>query len=55
MQNQHKEGFGMTTPVQLASGDAELEPRPRGLTVKVGEDMARVQVTCQHQSGEGLE
>ena len=41
----------MTTPVQLASGDAELEPQPRGLTVKVGEDMARVQVTCQHQSG----
>ena len=41
----------MTTPVELSSGGAELEPQPRGLTVKVGEDMARVQVTCQHQSG----
>ena len=41
----------MTTPVELSSGDAQLEPQPRGLTVKVGEDLARVQVTCQHQSG----
>ncbi len=41
----------MTTPVQLSSGDAELEPQPEGITVKVGEEMARVQVTCQHQSG----
>jgi hypothetical protein len=41
----------MTTPVQITSGDAELEPQPYGVTVKVAEDMARVQVTCQHQSG----
>ena len=41
----------MTTPVQLSSNDAEPGRQPQGVTVKASEDMARVQVTCPHQSG----
>ena len=41
----------MTTPIQLQSGGHEESPRPHGMTVKTGEDMARIQVTCPHQSG----
>ena len=41
----------MTTPIQLPSNDAGPRSQPQGVTVKTGEDMARVQVTCAHQSG----
>ncbi len=41
----------MTTPVQLQSSSPENRPQPHGLSVKAGKDMARVQVTCPHQSG----
>ena len=41
----------MTTPIQITPGDRENPEQPHGLTVKTGEDMARVQVTCPHQSG----
>ena len=41
----------MTTPIHMQSDTPENQPRPHGLTVKAGEDMARVQVTCPHQSG----
>lgn len=41
----------MTTPIQLSASSPEFHPPPQGVTVKTGEDMARVQVTCPHQSG----
>lgn len=41
----------MTTSIQITPGDRENPEQPQGLTVKTGEDMARVQVTCPHQSG----
>ena len=41
----------MTTPIQLQTDIAESRPQPQGLKVKTGADMARVQVTCPHQSG----
>ncbi len=41
----------MTTPLQLQSDQPGNRPQPHGITVKIGEDMARVQVTCPHQSG----
>ncbi len=41
----------MTTPVQLSSNSSEPSRQPHGVTVKTGEGMARIQVTCPHQSG----
>ena len=41
----------MTTPIQFQSDNQENQPQPQGVIVKTGEDMARVQVTCPHQSG----
>ena len=41
----------MTTPISLPSNLSDSPPNPQGITVKTGEDMARVQVTCSHQSG----
>lgn len=41
----------MTIPIQPASDGAEPIPQPQGVTVKTSTDMARVQVTCEHQSG----
>lgn len=41
----------MTTPVDLTRNTSEPPRQPHGVTVKNGEDMARVQVTCPHQSG----
>lgn len=41
----------MTTPIQLSSNPSEPSEQPQGVTIKTGEDMARVQVTCSHQSG----
>ncbi len=41
----------MTTPLQLSSNPSDSPPHPQGITVKTGEEMARVQVTCPHQSG----
>ena len=41
----------MTTPIQLSSNAAGMRSQPQGVTVKTGKDMARVQVTCPHQSG----
>ena len=41
----------MTTPVQLPSNSSDTRSQPLGVTIKTGEDMARVQVTCPHQSG----
>ena len=41
----------MTTPIQLSSNSSEPIQQPQGVTVKTSEDMARVQLTCPHQSG----
>ena len=41
----------MTTPIQLSSNEGAARSQPQGVTVKTGEDMGRVQVTCPHQSG----
>ena len=41
----------MTTPLQLSSNSPEPRRQPQGVTVKAGSDLARVQVTCPHQSG----
>ena len=41
----------MTTPIQLSTNSSEPPGQPLGVTVKTSEDMARVQVTCPHQSG----
>ena len=41
----------MTTPLQLPYSEGPTGSQPPGLTVKVSEELARVQVTCQHQSG----
>ncbi len=41
----------MTTPIQLSPNYSEPSKQPQGITVKTGPDMARVQVTCPHQSG----
>ena len=41
----------MTTPLQLSSHPPEPRRQPPGLTVKASADLARVQVTCPHQSG----
>ena len=41
----------MTTPIQLSPNVAGPVSQPQGITVKTGRDMARVQVTCPHQSG----
>ena len=48
----------MTTPLtltrSLTGAATDTEPQPvatRGITVKTGPDLARVQVSCPHQSG----
>ena len=41
----------MTTPIQMSSNSSEPIQQPQGVTVKTSEDMARVQLTCPHQSG----
>ena len=41
----------MTTPIRLSPNVAGPGSQPQGITVKTGRDMARVQVTCPHQSG----
>ncbi len=42
----------MTTPISLLPGNpSDSQRQPQGITVKIGEDMTRVQVTCPHQSG----
>ena len=41
----------MNTTVRITPGDQQNPPQPQGITVKTGVDMARVQVTCPHQSG----
>ncbi len=41
----------MTTPIRSTPDGGETAPQPQGLTVKTSEDMARIQVTCPHQSG----
>ena len=41
----------MTTPLSLSSNPTDSPPRTQGITVKTGADLARVQVTCPHQSG----
>lgn len=41
----------MTTPISLSSNLSDSPLQPHGITVKTGEAMARVQVTCPHQSG----
>lgn len=41
----------MTTSVQLSSNPSDVRSQPQGVTIKTGEDMARVQITCPHQSG----
>lgn len=47
----------MTTPLPLLSGGADTdadsvpEPVALGIIVKTGPELARVQVSCQHQSG----
>ena len=41
----------MTTPIQLSSDPSGSNRQPHGITVKIGQDMGRVQVTCPHQSG----
>ena len=41
----------MTTPVHLPSNSSDAHSQPQGVTIKTGEEMARVQVTCPHQSG----
>lgn len=41
----------MTTTIQMQSDHQEDRPQSHGITVKTGENMARVQVTCAHQSG----
>lgn len=41
----------MTTPIPLSSNLSDSPLQPHGITVKTGEGMARVQVTCPHQSG----
>ena len=41
----------MTTTIQLPSNDAGPRSQPQGVTVKTGVDMARIQVSCPHQSG----
>lgn len=41
----------MTIPIQMSSTSAEPSRQPHGVTIKTGADMARVQVTCPHQSG----
>ena len=41
----------MTIPIQSTSEGGESTPQPQGVIVKTSTDMARVQVTCQHQSG----
>ena len=41
----------MTTPIRLSSNSPESRLPAQGVTVKTGKDLARVQVTCPHQSG----
>ncbi len=41
----------MTTPVHITSNATEPRPQPQGVTVKIGQDLARLQFTCTHQSG----
>ena len=41
----------MTTPISLSSNLSDSPLQPHGIIVKTGEAMARVQVTCPHQSG----
>ena len=41
----------MTIPIQMPANPSESRSQPHGLTVKISRDMARVQVTCPHQSG----
>ena len=41
----------MSTPIQISSNAAGLRSQPQGVTVKTGEGLGRVQVTCSHQSG----
>ena len=41
----------MTTPIPFPTGQPADRPQPQGITVKIGEGMARVRVICPHQSG----
>ncbi len=41
----------MTAPLGFSSGSVDSGASSQGVTVKAGEDMARVQVSCPHQSG----
>ena len=41
----------MTIPIQITPNPSDPAPRPHGITVTTGKDLARVQVTCPHQSG----
>lgn len=41
----------MTIPIQMPSDHSESHGQPQGVTIKTGEEMARVRVTCPHQSG----
>ena len=41
----------MTSPVQLSSGGGEPLAQGYGVRVKIGRDLARVQVGCPHQNG----
>lgn len=41
----------MTTSIQISPNSAGSHYQPQGVTVKTSEGMARVQVTCPHQSG----
>ncbi len=41
----------MTAPLGFSSESVDSGASSQGVTVKAGEDMARVQVSCPHQSG----
>ncbi len=41
----------MTTPIPLSSNSSDPLSQSLGVTVKTSNDMARVQVSCPHQSG----
>ncbi len=41
----------MTIPIQTPSNHSDPPRQPQGVTIKTSEEMARVQVTCPHQSG----
>lgn len=41
----------MTIPIQMPTHSPDSQGQPQGVTIKTGEGMARIQVTCSHQSG----